>query len=326
MTITYYKKSGIMAALSSALLLAACGEDSSTSTTSIETRDITLDFRAINSTVSPEVDITADICGTTLSAVGTESTDAGIAYMGFYVSEVNLVTAAGNKVRVTLTDNSDTQEQGVALVDFRNKTSGCSGDAKTVVNTVTGSYEHTSGTDYTGVEFQLGLPADINHADVNTAGILSKAVDMHWNWLGGYRYLRMDLVPAGGITKADSTSATNWNVHLGATGCSNADENDGTSVSVLPPSSTCTNTNLSVVALDGFDPASSRIGVDIGAMYAGSNLAADKGGSTGCMSGTTDPECAEIFARLGLTHDQQAEALENTTTAIQQVVFRTLND
>ena len=116
---------------------------------------------------------------------------------------------------MTLDDNRVTQEQGVALVDFRSKTGACNGDAKVVANMVRGSYTHQEGDDYTGVEFQLGLPAAINHGALNTDGILSKAVDMHWNWLAGYRYLRMDVVPVGGVTKLDSSTASNWNVHLG---------------------------------------------------------------------------------------------------------------
>lgn len=308
-----------LTALAASLLLTACGGDSSTDTT--ESRELELDFRALNTTVTPTADMTADICSATLTAAGSQGVDAHIAYMAFYVSEVSLLTASGKKVAVTLDDNQDTQEQGVALVDFRNKTGACNGDAKVVANTVRGSYTHQEGDDYTGVEFQLGLPAAINHGALNTAGILSKAVDMHWNWLGGYRYLRMDVVPDGLVTRGDS-KADNWNVHLGATGCSNADENGGVEDRVAPPSAPCANPNTSVVSLEGFSPVNNQIGVDIAALYRGNNINLDAGGSWGCMSGTSDPECAEVFARLGLTHPTQGDGF---STEIKQVIFHSLN-
>ena len=312
-----------LTALAASLLLTACGGDSSTDTT--ESRELELDFRALNTTVTPTADMTADICSATLTAAGSTGVDARIAYMAFYVSEVSLLTASGKKVPVTLDDNRVTQEQGVALVDFRNKAADCTGDAKVVDNMVRGSYTHQDGDDYTGVEFQLGLPTKINHGDpsLSTAGILSKNVDMHWNWLGGYRYLRMDVVPEGRVTKPDNSSVSNWNVHLGATGCSNADVNDGTSIKTDAPSAPCANPNTSVVSLEGFTPENNQIGVDIAALYRGSNLSVDMCSSVGCMSGTADPECAEVFARLGLAHPTQGDGFG---TEIKQVVFSSLND
>lgn len=309
--------------LAASIMLASCGGDSSTSST--ETRDLTLDFRAINSTVTPSVDITESLCDTTLTAVGTADTDATIAYMAFYISDVRLVTSDGTEVEVTLDENQVSQEQGIAMVDFRDITSACggTGDTKSVWNEVTGTYEHKDGTSYTGLKYQLGLPAEINHAELETAGVLSSEVSMSWGWLSGYRYLRMDLVPDGGVTTVSSTAST-WTVHLGATGCTNADENDGTENRTAPPTTgECDTPNLSEVSLTSFDPDSSKIAVDIAALYAGNDITQDAGGPSGCMSGATDPECAEIFARLGLEHDTQGESF---ATAINQVVFSTLND
>ncbi|MCY0967330.1 MbnP family copper-binding protein [Parathalassolituus penaei] len=322
-----HRRIGLAAAIvTSSLLLTACGGDSSTNEKTVETRELTLDFRAINSTVSPSVDVTDSICDTTLAAVGTEGTDAAIAYMAFYVSNVRLITSSGAEVAVTLDEDQDSQEQGIALVDFRDITSACggTGEAKAIWNDVTGTYEHTSGTSYTGLKYQLGLPASINHAAPETAGVLSSAVSMSWGWLSGYRYLRMDLMPAGGVQLASGSTGSLWTVHLGATGCSNAADNDGTeNRSAAPSGGECDTPNLSDVSLSDFNPDSSKIAVDIAALYAGSNLTVDTGGPSGCMSGTTDAECAEIFARLGLQHATQGDAF---TTPIQQVVFSTLND
>jgi len=323
MTIKRTSAAGL-SALAMSLFLAGCGSDSSTSTNSPETRNLTLDFRAINSTVTPSADITASICSTTLSDVGSADTDTAIAYMGFYLYDVRLITSSGEEVAVTLNDNQESQEQGVALVDFRDVTSACGGggDAKAIWNQVTGTYEHENGETYTGLKYQLGLPADINHAQPETAGLLSSQVSMSWGWLSGYRYLRMDLIPVGGVTTATST-ANNWTVHLGATGCTNAAENGGVEDRTAPPTSACTAPNLSEVTLSNFNPDSSKIAVDIAALFAGNDISADAGGAPGCMSGATDPECAEIFAHLGLTHATQEQGF---STAIEQTVFSTLND
>ena len=314
---------------SATLALVGCGGSSTDTnhTPATETRDLTLDFRAINSTVSPSVDMTDAVCSTTLTAVGTQGTDAAIAYMAFYVSDVRLLTSSGDEVAVTLDEDQVSQEQGIALVDFRDITSACggTGTAKAVWNDVTGTYTHTEGTTYTGLKYQLGLPAEINHAELETAGVLSSEVSMSWKWLAGYRYLRMDLMPAGGVLQADgTTSASLWTVHLGATGCSNAAENGGTEDRSAPPTGgVCSTPNLSEVSLDNFDPDSSKIAVDIAALFAGNNLTADAGGASGCMSGSTDPECAEVFARLGIEHATQGDEF---ATAVQQVVFSTLKD
>ena len=86
-----------LTALAASLLLTACGGDSSTDTT--ESRELELDFRALNSTVTPTADITDNVCDATLTAAGSPGVDASIAYMAFYVSEVSLLTASGKKYR-----------------------------------------------------------------------------------------------------------------------------------------------------------------------------------------------------------------------------------
>lgn len=308
--------------LASAFMLTGCLDSSSNSGAKTETRNLDLEFRALNTTLTAgSQDVTTNICGTTLNAIGTKNTNATIDYMAFYLSEVKLVTSSGKKIPVTLDDNRTNQEEGVALVDFRNLTGACSGGSRLPENLVLGSYEHPEGTTYTGLEFTLGLPPAVNHSDPfnNPNGILSKSVDMHWNWLGGFRYLRFDIAPDGGVINAAGGSASRWNVHLGATVC----DNGGEANTVPPTSGSCTNHNLSAIKLIGFDPEASKVGVDIAALFAGSDITQDSANPVGCMSGVADPECDEIFARLGLDHPMQTEGF---STPIQQVIFQTLNN
>lgn len=306
--------------LASALLLTGCLDSSSSSSNKKETRNLDLEFRALNTTLAAgDQDVTSNVCATTLNGIGTKGTNASVDYMAFYLSEVKLITSSGQKIPVTLDDNRSNQEAGAALVDFRNLTGPCNGTSRQPENLVFGSYEHSAGTTYKGLEFTLGLPPALNHGDPfsNPNGILSKSVDMHWNWLGGFRYLRFDIAPDGGVTNAAGGTASRWNVHLGATVC----DNGGEANTVPPTSGSCTNHNLPAIQLSGFDPEVSKVGVDIAALFAGSDITQDSANPVGCMSGVADPECDEIFARLGLEHPQQAGGF---STPIQQVIFKTL--
>jgi hypothetical protein len=70
----------------------------------------------------------------------------------------------------------------------------------------------------------------------------------------------------------------------------------------------CTHPNRPEITLDNFDLAAGKILVDYAAIVADVDLSKEGGGAPGCMSGITDPECAPIFQRLGLSLETGAPA------------------
>jgi uncharacterized repeat protein (TIGR04052 family) len=106
---------------------------------------------------------------------------------------------------------------------------------------------------------------------------------MFWNWQGGYKFIRLE---------GASTGLPGVVLHLGSTGCTADAEGAVTS---------CTHPNRPEVELDGADPyGSTPIVFDVAALYQGVDLDKNGGGPPGCMAGADDPDCAGVFANLGL--------------------------
>jgi uncharacterized repeat protein (TIGR04052 family) len=122
---------------------------------------------------------------------------------------------------------------------------------------------------------------------------------MFWNWQGGYKHLRFDVRPDGGVSRPDDGgwSNTTWNIHLGATNCSPDPRVDPNT----PEDVSCEYNNRPEISLDGFDDSASIIRIDYAALVIDNELSEDAAGAPGCMSGTTDPECTNLFDNLGMT-------------------------
>ena len=293
--------------LASAVLLAGCLDSSSDSNADTETRNLDLNFLAVNST-SENTDISADVCGANFSRIGTAAVNLTVADMAFYLHDLQLVTKDGQTVPVAL-NTTQWQEEGVALVDFQNKDNRCTGNAKPTNTQVLGEFEHSEGTAYDSVRFTVGLPSTLNHALPRpTTGILART-DLQWGWASGYKFLRMDTYPAGGIANHNGTTANAWAVHLGSTSCNTEKDAAGNWVT---GTTKCDNPYLMQVELNGFDIDRPDIWVDLAAILAGSDMTQNTGGAVGCMSFDGSPECGPIFSRLGLAYNgiegHQAEA------------------
>lgn len=289
-----------------ALVMPGCGGSSGSTTNSgseqpgSESRQLTIPFSAVSGA-------TALACDAVLTGLGTSGSDARLAAFGFYVHDVTLLTADGSEVAVTLAEN-DWQANGVALVDFQDKLDFCAGDAKPTNTVVVGQVDHVAGTDYRGIRFTLGVPTALNHQDATSATAPLNNTAMFWNWQGGYKFARFDVEPVGGVARPDDAAFTSarWNFHLGSTNCTPdpRETDSGAAVS-------CEQPNRPTVELDGFTPGFdggtvSGIRIDYAALVATSNLGLDQSGPAGCMSGLSDPECAALFARLGMAFNDNA--------------------
>ncbi len=208
-----------------------------------------------------------------------------------YVHDVRLLRADGTEEPFVLDDDGLFQSKGVALLDFEDKSGTCTNGTPDTNTVLKG--KAASGP-YIGVRFTLGVPFALNHQDQTKAGSPLNLSALFWSWNAGYKFARLDvrLEPSGGDAGPDGGAGTEFVFHLGSTGCV-GDAKDGGVTS-------CSNPNRGAVELKGFDPLTKKVLVDYAALVSTSDLAHDKGGMPGCMSGLTDPECANLLPLAGV--------------------------
>ncbi|MCB9742747.1 MAG: metallo-mystery pair system four-Cys motif protein [Alphaproteobacteria bacterium] len=262
------------------LALVACGEkdvadDSAPS--SEEDREVTVTFAA---TLGGQ----PVACGVTAEGVGVSGSAVSLQDLRFYVHDLRLVDADGVEAPVTLDDDDVWQDGVVALIDFEDATAGCANGTGPVNVEAKG---RVAEGEYVGLRFTLGVPFELNHADPATAESPLNLTTMHWNWQGGYKFLRLDLSTEG--------FPEGWFVHLGSTGCEA--DGDGTVTGCSAP-------NRPEMDLS-MDVDSQVVKLDLDALLDGVDLDQDGGGAQGCMSMGADPECPPLFEALGLGAELQ---------------------
>lgn len=228
-------------------------------------------------------------CGRTYTNVGTTGTTYEPMDFRVYVHNVRLVTQSGQEVPVTLTEDGTWQHSGVVLLDFANKdglcTQGTAGTNESIKGTVPQGI-------YTGLRFTLGVPEDLNHGDPTTLGAPLGDMGLHWSWQSGFLFTRIE-----GRTKGLPQHV----MHLGSTACAPPPEGQ------TQGTAGCDNNNRPEIHLAHFEMAKSRVVMDLGTLFAGSDLDANAPNSpAGCMSSPTDADCAPLFQRLGLSFGSQA--------------------
>ncbi|MBR7783614.1 MbnP family copper-binding protein [Undibacterium luofuense] len=295
--------------LISAAVLAACGGGGSDNTPAAPSgpRSLSISFDMIANGVAAK-------CGTPITGLGSKSSTVDLQNAAFYVSNINLVDAAGNLTPVTLASN-DWQYDKVALINFNDGSStACGGKAQATNAVITGT---VPAGNYVGIQYEIGVPESLNHTDYATAPKPLNVQSMAWSWTSGRKFMLLEVNPVGGVTVTRTNNTTNpptvtsstqasWYTHLGATGCT-SDATTGTYA--------CTNANRMLVRLNSFNPDTQKITLDLNAMYNNVDLTSDTAGAPGCMSGKTDTECQGVFSNLKIDLNSGAPA----TAGIQSV-------
>ncbi len=213
--------------------------------------------------------------------VGTAGTEISLTDFRLYVHDVRLTTADSKEVPVELDQDGKWQLQNLALLDFEDKTAGCSNGTAEMNAKITGKVP--AGT-YTGLVFTIGVPFDLNHNDAATAPSPLNLTGLFWTWNSGYKFMRIDAVPT-------AAGAGPFLTHLGSTECI---EDAGGKVT------SCERANRPAVKLAAFDAAKNKVVIDYGALVSKNDVSMNGGGAPGCMSGKDDPECEPLFGQLGI--------------------------
>lgn len=274
-----------------------CGNGSHTTVTVPQTFE--LRFHA----VSGAQDVN---CAQALTNMGTGHVTAHLQDLALFIHGLTFIKEDGSHIIANLDDNAF-QSQNVALLDFQDRSDSCLGSSKPTHTILSGSI--ADATDIKSVQFTLGVPDALNHVDPQSVKTPLNATNMFWSWQGGYKSLRFDIAPDGGITRPTDPnfSGTNFFFHLGSTDCS-GDPIAGETVR-------CQRMNQPLIKLGAFD-LSSEINIDIAALLNELNLNVDRSDSPGCMSSQLDTECQSFFAKLGLDLNSG-----NPATGLSQSVF-----
>ncbi|NJO42436.1 MAG: metallo-mystery pair system four-Cys motif protein [Cyanobacteria bacterium CRU_2_1] len=250
--------------------------------------------------------------------LGTPASQVAPLDFRFYVSDVALIDANGNTVPLTLEQDGRWQYRTIALLDFEDKSGGCANGTVEMNDRIIGTIP---AGDYIGLQFTLGVPFELNHADATLAASPLNLTSLWWNWQFGYKFARIDFsnqhqmgfVPIHSPSPDSSTSEhgdennIGFAIHLGSTGC---EMTDGS----LSPTS-CSNPNRATVTLSEFDPTTSVVVADLAALVANTDLSINQPNTApGCMSQPNDRDCVGIMSALGIPFDG--------TTAVRQTFFR----
>jgi uncharacterized repeat protein (TIGR04052 family) len=252
--------------------------------------DVTINF----SMVAGGVDVA---CGTTYANMGSTNETVTFQDARFYVSNIRLIDDGDVEVPIELTDDGAWQvpadnmdgTNGLVLLDFENGTGGC--DTGTTAETNSVVLGTVPPGNYVGLAFDVGVPFDKNHLDVDamdTPPALSQA-GMWWSWAAGYKHMRIDL--------RDSMD-TRWNFHLGAQGCDN-----GGAGADVPPTEECTRPARPHIRLAAFDWETQTVQLDTTELFGDSDVTSNTMNTPpGCQSFVMNEqtECEPLWPNLGL--------------------------
>jgi len=231
--------------------------------------------------------------------VGTTKSTITPSDFRLYVSQVELLTADGKAVPVSLTQDKTWQLENIALLDFENGQGPCRNGTPVTNMSVRSSVPVGN---YSGVKFTVGVPFERNHGDPTVSPAPLSSTAMFWNWRGGYKFIKFDMASSGqpAVTAPPAAhgggNASGFSVHLGSTVCASASRTHA-------PSG-CQNSNRMEIRLPEFNSASNVVVIDMGRVLVNSNVDINTAGtSPGCMSFPKDADCPAVMGALGMAYD-----------------------
>ena len=217
----------------------------------------------------------APVFGTRSLACADDDSVPKLTDLRFYVSDIKLITVAGEPVDLQLEPDGLWQQDDLALLDFENGAGACENGTTATNVDLRG---RAKAADYRGLQFTIGVPFERNHADPLQAEAPLGDASMHWHWRAGYKFFR------AGVRMPDDGF---W-IHLGSTGC------QGTVRNITA----CHAPNRVFVRLDGFVPGEDVVEIDLGALVTSADL--EDNVKTNCSSSPAETSCDGPFRAFGL--------------------------
>jgi len=215
------------------------------------------------------------------------STPVALADLRLFVHDLRLGEPGEDQVVLQLATGGGWQNESVALLDFEDGQDACANGSAEINTVVRGT---VSGPAPNGLEFVIGVPEALNHANPLTAEAPLSYTAMHWHWLSGYKFMR-----AGVGTAGDGF----W-MHLGSTRC------EGTIRDIKG----CKSPNRPTVRLPDFVAGEDEVVVDLAVLFA--DIDFQDGSPSRCMSEPGETECIAPFRALGVAHPAAPnEPIEN---------------
>lgn len=216
----------------------------------------------------------------------TAATSVRLTDLRFYVHNLRFIAADQREIPLNLVADGMWQNDQVVLIDLENGEGACLNGSAETNRIARGSY---SGGPISGLAFDIGVPAELNHADPLRAVPPLAYTEMHWHWASGYKFMR-----AGIETDKDS-----FFLHLGSSRC------EGTIGDIQG----CASANRAQVRLTDFDPNVNTVVFDLDELVSAVNLR--DGVRSECMSGPINEACVAPFEALGI----EFESGESMSTA-----------
>lgn len=237
-------------------------------------------------------------CGQTFTDLGTSKSSFRPQDLRLYVHDIKLVNSAGKAVSVTLKSDGKWQKDGVALLDFEDKTGFCTFGTTDTRTVVEGTIP--KGT-YKGLSFTVGVPFSLNHLDAFKAQAPLNVTAMFWSWQSGYKFFRVD----GEI----GSNKKIYRFHIGSITCES--DKDGKVTK-------CERPNRPSVSLPLYEPGKQAVVLDVAKLLSKVDLTKNQDGTAyGCMSEPKDDDCKTVYNSFGLTYnDAIAKPSEQTVFSL----------
>lgn len=289
-------------------------------------------------------------CGPDIKGLGKNHVDAKLHDARIYISGLALIDRSGREIPVELEQN-DWQYADTALLNFADKSGACKG-MTTLNDSIKGTVPPGH---YEGLVFTVGVPSLVkgedgkdvvlNHSNFATAPAPLDIQAMAWNWLAGRKFIKIEVDPAGGVTRPPLPQRPKQTASAAPAPGATSDAANGSDPAKADPTKSdppeavkvnadgtvtvatwmlhlgstgckgdpltgeiisCSAANRVPVRFAAFNPDKQRVVLDLETLFAGVDLNRDTGGATGCMSGPFDGECPPIFEKLGLNLKETA--------------------
>jgi uncharacterized repeat protein (TIGR04052 family) len=276
-----------------AVVLAACAapdEDAPDPGAPREEREVAVQIAA-------EFDGVPVSCRTAVRNVGTAAVQVRPTDLRLFVHDLAWRWGADERAPWTLDADPDWVAEGAALIDHEDGEEACVGGTTGTNDTVRGRADLPVGLTIADLELTLGLPPDLNHAQLATSGPLADA-GVFLSTTVGRAHFQLGLDPV--------TGEPEWPLRVVATGCTTPSGQPGP----------CVAENTLRITIPGVTVDEARVVAALDVLLRGSDVSRNAvstlpGGGTvdtlpGCQSTPNDADCPPVLDAYGLGRSEPA--------------------